>query len=401
MALNRLARLGKKSIGVPRIAGELIRHRGLAAPMIAAKCALARVFWGSDVKTFLMLGMHDQPMRRWADSLDYRTGLEPVLRMINWQGDGKRLTVDKVITAERLAEAAIASAPLIAVIGRDSAAHGHAGRFTQWSDVDEIAVALPSCPDRLFVKPVAGWRGTGVLGPERRDGGWAVSGTTMSDRQLAEHLVETAPPTGFLLQERVRSHRDLAPVGGELGLGTVRINTALTPHGVEIFFIFLKIMGAHNLVDNFAGGKFGNLLARVDAGSGTITHVFGRKPGQRMLMEPVARHPATGADMIGFRLPLWDEAISLAKRSAAAVPEAPLIGVDMAITDDGPLIIEMQSDWDSSVAEFAMGGGLRPALRDVIPRLVLSDALKRAAMEHLALSRRAQRRTLPPPDARL
>jgi hypothetical protein len=344
--------------------------------------------------------MHDQPARRWPDSLEYFAGLEPVLRMINWQGDGKRLTVDKLITAERLAAAGIPSAPLIAVIGRDAAAHPHGGRFSQWSEVEEIAAALPSCPASLFVKPATGWRGEDVLGPERHDGAWTVEGRTMSGCELAQHLLRTAPTSGLLLQERVRSHPDLAPVGGELGLGTVRINTALTADGPELFFTFGKIMGSRGLVDNFSGGRFGNLLVRIDAGSGEITHAFGRKPGQRFLMERVTEHPVTRTALIGFRLPQWHAAVALAKRAAAAFPEAPLVGCDVAITADGPLVIEVQSDWDANAAELILGCGLRPVLRDVIPRLRLGDELKKRALAHLALPAKVQARELSRREAR-
>jgi len=98
--------------------------------------------------------------------------------------------------------------------------------------------------------------------------------------------------------------------------------------------------------------------------------------------------------MVGFQLPLWGEAVALAKRVATAFPETPLIGADVAITDDGPLIVEVQSDWDATVTELGIGGGLRPMLRDVVPRLALNDALKQQALAHLALSARAQERNL-------
>jgi hypothetical protein len=374
-----------------QIGVELLRHRRLRALPIAARLAAARGLWGIDASAFLMLGMHEQPIRRWSDKVSYRSELEPVLRTINWAEGAKRLTVDKLVTAARFAQAGIASAPLIAVIGRDVAAHPLEGAFAHWTDIDEIARALPGCPERLLVKPATGWRGTGIFGPERNGGGWAVFDETMSDRQLAEHLLKTAPPSGWLLQERVRSHSGLAPIGGELGLGTVRINTALTPEGPEIVFVFGKIMGSTNLVDNFSGGKFGNMLARLDKESGRITRVAGRRAGQRFLLEPVVEHPVTGAPLVGFQMPLWDEAIALAKRVATAFPEAPLVGADVAITDEGPLVIEVQSDWDANGAELALGHGLRPLLRDLIPRLALSDALKKRALEHIAVSGRARR----------
>jgi hypothetical protein len=217
----------------------------------------------------------------------------------------------------------------------------------------------------------------------------------MSDRELAEHLLKAAPPSGWLVQERLRSHRELEPIGGELGLGTVRMNTALTIDGPELFFVWGKLMGARNLVDNFQGGGTGNMVARIDKVSGRITHVFGRRRDQRFLMEPVSRHPVTGAAMAGFQLPRWSEAVALAKRVATTFPEAPLVGADVALTENGPVIIEVQSDWDATVSELGIGGGLRPLLQDVIPRLVLDDALKQRAMAHIALSGRAQGRTPP------
>jgi hypothetical protein len=205
MASNTLKSAGRRVLPLLRAGAELIRFRTLRAPWIAAKSVAARAVWKIDVASFLTLGMYDVPVGRWRDSMAFTADLEPVLRMINWQGDGKRLTVDKLITAERLAQADIPSAPLIAVVGRDGAAHPHAGRFARWSTLDEIARALPSCPDRLFVKPATGWRGAGIIGPERHAGRWTVSGGTMSDRELALHLLETAPPSGLLVQDRTGS----------------------------------------------------------------------------------------------------------------------------------------------------------------------------------------------------
>jgi hypothetical protein len=390
--VNGLASVGSRLTAVARVVAELVRHRPLTAPAIAAKALLARGIWGIDAPTFLMLGMHRQPVTFWTDSMRFRGGLEPVLRALNWRGDGKRLTVDKLMTAERLASAGIPAAPLLAVIGRDAAAHEHGGRFPQWTTVAQIADGLAGSPDRLFIKPATGWRGDGVMGPERHDGRWVVDGMPSSDRELAERLLKAAPPAGLLVQERLRSHTGLAPIGGALGLGTVRINTALTDGGAELLFALGKIMGSECLVDNFSGGKFGNLLARVDPESGRLTSVWGRKPGQRFLLESVPVHPVTGSPLIGFQLPLWREAVQLAKRVAAVFPEAPLVGVDVAITDDGPLAVEVQSDWDASGAQLSMNEGLRPVLVRTVPRLAVDQPVKQQVLRHLSLSRRAQNR---------
>jgi hypothetical protein len=368
-----------------QLSTELIHDRGAAAPACAAKLVMARGFYGIGAARFLMLGMYDQQMKRWSESMSYFKDIEPGLRTLNWQGEGRRLTVDKLLTTERFAKTGIPTARLLAVIGRDCAAYPSEGLFPMLATVEEVAAALASAPDRIFVKPATGWRGQGAMGPERRGQRWSVRGETLSDHDLAQRLFLTAPPTGLLLQDRLRSHPDLAPIGGNLGLGCVRMNTALTTTGPEFLFAFAKIMGNEGLVDNFCGGKYGNLAAGVDKTTGALTRVFGRKPGRSYLIESFNTHPITGTALLGFRLPLWSEVVDLAKRTAAAFPESPLVGADIAITEDGPRVIEIQPDWESNISQLTFGAGLRPLLRDIVPRLAAPEHIRQQAMRQMGL----------------
>jgi hypothetical protein len=177
----------------------------------------------------------------------------------------------------------------------------------------------------------------------------------------------------------------MVPVGGELGLSTVRINTALLKTGPRIMFAFLKIMGAKGLVDNFHGGKYGNMLAALDVATGRITRVYGRKPGQRFLMSELTTHPATGANLLGYQVPMWAETAAFAARAATACPESPLLGADVAITDDGPMIIEINADWDANVPQLLTGRGLRAVLREVWSDLAATDDVKARAAAILRL----------------
>lgn len=375
-----------------RLSAELLRYRSVRAPSIAVKALLARALYGVDITRFLMVGMYAQRMSRWTDSMSYLVDLEPGLQTLNWDGDGKRLTVDKLATAERLVACGLPAAPLIGVVGRDTKVHPHAGTFASLHGAHELVAALAAAPDALFVKPAMGWRGDGIFGPERRGAHWRLNERALTDLELAERLLSTAPPGGWLIQERLRSHRALAPVGGHLGLGTVRINTALTDSGPEVIFVFGKLMGSVNLVDNFAGGRFGNMLARIDPRSGRIRRVFGRRRDQRYLMETITHHPVTGTALQDFEMPLWQEAVALAKRAALAFPESPLLGADMALTDAGPVIIEMQSDWDSNAPQLILAQGLRPLLRELVPRLAARREIRERAFLQMGLDARARRR---------
>ncbi len=379
-----------------QLSSELIKDRAAAAPSILGKLVLARGLYGIGTTRFLMLGMYEQPMKRWPETMSYFKDIEPGLRTLNWQGQGHRLTVDKLITTERFTKAGIPTARLLAVIGRDRTSHPHEGLFPSLSNVDEVTRTLGSAPDRLFIKPASGWRGQGAMGPERREGRWLVEGEKLSDRELAQRLVSTAPPTGLLMQERLRSHPDLMPIGGNLGLGCVRMNTALTVTGPEFLFAFAKIMGNAGLVDNFAGGKYGNLAAGVDKATGKLTRIYGRKPGRTFLIETFNTHPITRAMLVGFQLPMWSAVVSLAKRTAAAFPESPLVGSDIAITDEGPRVIEIQPDWESNISQLTFGAGLRPILRDVVPRLAAPEHIKQRAMEQMGLTGSVRKWRKPP-----
>ena len=51
-------------------------------------------------------------------------------------------------------------------------------------------------------------------------------------------------------------------------------------------------------------------------------------------------HPDTHIRFVGYQLPMIPEAIALAKRAAREIPQMRHVGWDVAITPDGPAIIE-------------------------------------------------------------
>lgn len=140
------------------VSAELIRHRRASAIPTISKALLARISRGIDVESFAMLGLQESPASSWPDWMSYYNELEAGLRALNWQGDGKRLTVDKLATAERLADAGIAAPHIYAVIGRDRSVHPHKDLFPAPDSVEAILARLGEWPDALFVKPADGWQ---------------------------------------------------------------------------------------------------------------------------------------------------------------------------------------------------------------------------------------------------
>jgi hypothetical protein len=48
----------------------------------------------------------------------------------------------------------------------------------------------------------------------------------------------------------------------------------------------------------------------------------------------------SGASIVGFRVPYFREAVALVNQVSPVVPQVPYIGWDVAITPQGPILIE-------------------------------------------------------------
>ena len=112
-----------------------------------------------------------------------------------------------------------------------------------------------------------------------------------------------------------------------------------------IVFAFLKIITGKNQLDTFNKGRTGNLLGFIAPETGKIFRVVGRTKRTEIAV-PLSRHPDTGASLGGFEIPEWDAVVELAKRASTAFDPVGFVGWDVAVTDDGPVLIEGNTTWD-------------------------------------------------------
>ncbi len=70
------------------------------------------------------------------------------------------------------------------------------------------------------------------------------------------------------------------------------------------------------------------------------------------------RHPDTNIEMTGFQIPRWQEAVELTLKAASAFPGARLQGWDVALTDRGPVLLEINTPMDADLVQIASGTGL-------------------------------------------
>lgn len=363
---------------------EVLRHRPLRAPEIVLKLAVGRALYAMGPEQFFLYDLHNRPMRTWRDYRKFQSPFRAMMRAVNWATD-PTLSADKVCTAARCGEQGIPDIPVLAIIGRDPA-QAYGDRFPTLNSLDALRDYLLSadCPAELYVKPADGSCGEGQYALKRVGDGWEFKRGVVLPAELAAALLNEAPASGLVVQPRLYNHTEMAPIGGALGLATVRVVVANTVDGPEVLAAVQKIIGGHGHVDNFLEGKSGNLIANVDLATGRLDRVFGRMPGQRYLMSRIKTHPITGHSLTGFQLPLWRETTLLAGRVALAMPEQPLLGIDLAITDAGPLLVESNSTWNPALPQVATLRGIKQLVGPVLPRLNCADDVKQKAQALLA-----------------
>ena len=105
-----------------------------------------------------------------------------------------------------------------------------------------------------------------------------------------------------------------------------------SPAAMLDYIITLKMGRGGGVCDNSGQG---GILCRVDIDTGKIC-----SPATDDYFNVFDKHPDTGIPLVGYQLPMIEEAKALACQAALEIPEVGHVGWDMAIGPDGPAIIE-------------------------------------------------------------
>ncbi|MGB7406061.1 MAG: sugar-transfer associated ATP-grasp domain-containing protein [Pacificimonas sp.] len=340
---------------------------------IIAKALWARARHGFALQDSFIYNLPNRPLSTWADYVPYWRDWYDALQVINQWPDGGRLNRDKVAQTALMRDGGVPMIPEIAILWRDPK-WGHTGEaLSELDSVTDVFERLS--PGKYIVKEVdsGGGRGTFSL-TVNEDGDLSFDDETFAARGLAERLRTSQLGKGWLLQPRLVTHPALDPMGGDNGLTTIRINTVLTPDGPDLLVAAMKLLSKPGLVDTFAGGMTGNMLAHIDPATGRLTSCYGRRPGHRWLLENMAQHPTTGAPTIGHQVPFFAEALAAALKAAPLWPTLRMAAFDVAVTAGGVSVVEVNHNWETSLPQLMLGEGLRRALAPWRGRLLGADA---------------------------
>ena len=210
---------------------------------------------------------------------------------------------------------------------------------------------LAQTPDLpLFVKPLRGAHGWGATAIANReaalldeaghDPGRRILVFASGERVTITDFVsglEAGAQRGYVIQEKLHPHPATAAVCGDR-LTSARIVVLNEPQGARILSAVWRVPTGTNMTDNFSSEASGNLCAGIDLATGTVGSVF---QGIGWELRPLETHPDTGLTLTGFHLPDWRQAAELSLASAAELPGLRLQHWDVALTDRGPVLLEL------------------------------------------------------------
>jgi hypothetical protein len=156
--------------------------------------------------------------------------------------------------------------------------------------------------------------------------------------------------TPYLIQRLEKNH-DFFDAYTD-ALATVRVCILVRETGIKIPFAVLKMPSKDNLADSF--WRPGNLACDLDPKDGKVLTLRSKDAlGTTDHME----HPETGQPILGKVLPMWDRLLDMVNDCAPMFWPLPYQSMDIAITPDGPVLIEVNTGGGFDLPQLASGRG--------------------------------------------
>lgn len=163
-----------------------------------------------------------------------------------------------------------------------------------------------------------------------------------------------------LIEQPIVQHPYLARYCADT-VNTTRVTTYFDGTDVHVLVAVQKF-GRGSVSDQFSWGGFFTMLDEN-----------GRSRGPGYTGKKLSRyevHPDSGASIVDFQVPLWDQVIALVDEAARVVPGVRYVGWDVAVGPEGPVLIEgnwVPGLYENRVSATGIRHGARPRHEAVMP----------------------------------
>jgi hypothetical protein len=154
----------------------------------------------------------------------------------------------------------------------------------------------------------------------------------------------------YIFQENINQHPELSRINAS-SLNTIRIDTFKSfPKKPEVISAYLRMGRSGKVVDNtMAGG----IWTGIDRISGKLQPMAFSKLGSGGAV--FSKHPDSGVEFKDFSIPHFDKVEEMACEAANLISEK-LVGWDIGVSVDGPVLIEGNGSYEVITSDIAYGG---------------------------------------------
>lgn len=183
---------------------------------------------------------------------------------------------------------------------------------------------------------------------------WELTEDNIKDKY--DYIIESGEK--YIVEEAIVQTSELAEFAPS-SVNTMRIVTIIDDSGnIHIANCLFRI-GNGKDIDNFSSG---GMVARVDIKSGIIMQSAIDGLGRNFLI-----HPLSGKQIIGFRIPHWNEYISFAAELAKKIKRMRYVGWDIVRKKDGTMcVIEGNKDAGLDIQEAPVCFGYEPVFNALL-----------------------------------
>ncbi|UWQ16386.1 sugar-transfer associated ATP-grasp domain-containing protein [Jannaschia sp. M317] len=270
----------------------------------------------------------------------------PMVHAVNPRG-WNAAAEEKTLAGLILAAGGVPVPETLAVFDRSARLHPGLPSVTSADGLRDLVLAEGG--KGLFGKDLSGMSSAGAFRIDAADrDGVTRSGAPATDwdRFVADAIGDRA----YLLQRQVHNHAAITPYA--TALATVRVAIFMMHNGPCVRHAVIKLPQGRNIADNF--WRAGNLACGIDIDSGRVIRIA-RDGGSEL--EYLADHPEVPG-LMGLDLPDWDHLHDVVSRAARLFAPLKYQTMDVALTPDGPVVVELNDGGSFKLLQTGLGCGI-------------------------------------------
>ncbi len=198
-----------------------------------------------------------------------------------------------------------------------------------------------------------------VFKPQIGQCGEGVTKMITAEIEDRKALYEKALETKACVEELIQQHPDWECLGPG-SVHTIRVLTGAVNGQSKILYAAARVGSGVSIADNF---HLGGAAVLVDLERGCLVgNAIDKKLNESELTK-------TGIRLDGFPIPYWEEVKKMVLEAALVNDEIHLVGWDVAIGKDGPLVVEGNRSSSFDIIQVPPKKGQRPLLDNLIAEI--------------------------------